>query len=161
MVAIDERNEKMQSTRVDLLQFHWNDYRDRQYMDALLYLQDIRNAGVIGEVGLVNFDAIRTDEICTQFPGLVVSNQVQVSGLLRDQESRPAGALRLWCFDDPCTSSLPSLSHPVGGGAPILARDRIVRCFMILYPGLRDEWERQEARRDLWPTSPSYPPINA
>jgi len=67
-------------------------------MDALQHLQDIRNDGAIGEVGLVNFDAIRTDEICTQYPGLVVSNQVQVSVALRNQESRPEGALRSWCF---------------------------------------------------------------
>lgn len=48
-------------------------------MDALHYLEEIKEAGDITEVGLVNFDAARTDEICTQFPGLIVSNQVQVS----------------------------------------------------------------------------------
>lgn len=48
-------------------------------MNALNYLQELKESGDITEVGLVNFDAARTDEICTQFPGLIVSNQVQVS----------------------------------------------------------------------------------
>lgn len=77
--AIDERKEKMAYDHVDLLQFHWQNYFDRQYMDALHYLQEIKEAGDITEVGLVNFDSARTDEICTQFPGLIVSNQVQFS----------------------------------------------------------------------------------
>jgi hypothetical protein len=35
--------------------------------------------GLISAVGLVNFDTIRTDEICTQLGhGAIVSNQVQV-----------------------------------------------------------------------------------
>lgn len=50
-------------------------------MDALTYLQDIKCATpnpLILEIGLCNFDSAHTDEICTQFPGLVVSNQVAV-----------------------------------------------------------------------------------
>ncbi|KAG8970377.1 hypothetical protein FRC05_000623 [Tulasnella sp. 425] len=54
-------------------------------MDALHYLQEIKEAGDITEVGLVNFDSARTDEICTQFPGLIVSNQVQCGGFLSDK----------------------------------------------------------------------------
>ncbi|KAG8982460.1 hypothetical protein FRB90_006781, partial [Tulasnella sp. 427] len=77
--AIDERKEKMKYDHVDLLQFHWQDYDDRQYLIALQYLQELKEAGEITEVGLVNFDTARTDEICTQLPGVVVSNQVQFS----------------------------------------------------------------------------------
>ena len=48
-------------------------------MTALRYLQDLQANGLITALGLVNFDAVRTDEICTQLgPGAIVSNQVQV-----------------------------------------------------------------------------------
>jgi diketogulonate reductase-like aldo/keto reductase len=48
-------------------------------MTCLRYLQDIQRDGHINALGLVNFDAVRTDEICTQLgPGSIVSNQVQV-----------------------------------------------------------------------------------
>jgi diketogulonate reductase-like aldo/keto reductase len=48
-------------------------------MTALRYLQDMQRDGHINALGLVNFDAVRTDEICTQLgPGSIVSNQVQV-----------------------------------------------------------------------------------
>jgi len=51
-------------------------------MTALRYLQDMQRDGHINALGLVNFDAVRTDEICTQLgPGSIVSNQVQVCPL--------------------------------------------------------------------------------
>jgi hypothetical protein len=51
-------------------------------MTALRYLQDMQRDGHINALGLVNFDAVRTDEICTQLgPGSIVSNQVQVCSL--------------------------------------------------------------------------------
>jgi diketogulonate reductase-like aldo/keto reductase len=60
-------------------QFHWQDYNDNRYMMALQHLRDLQSEGLIAAIGLCNFDAIRTDEICTQLgPGAIVSNQVQV-----------------------------------------------------------------------------------
>jgi diketogulonate reductase-like aldo/keto reductase len=48
-------------------------------MSALEILHDLQSEGLITAIGLCNFDAIRTDEICTQLgPGVIVSNQVQV-----------------------------------------------------------------------------------
>jgi aryl-alcohol dehydrogenase-like predicted oxidoreductase len=71
---------RMQTARVDLLQFHWNDYSDSGYLVALRHLRDLQNEGQICALGLCNFDSIRTDEICTQLgPGVIVSNQVQFS----------------------------------------------------------------------------------
>jgi len=70
----------MQSSRVDLLQFHWNDYSDRRYITALQLLQDLQKEGLISTLGLCNFDAIRMDEICTILgPRSIVSNQIQFS----------------------------------------------------------------------------------
>lgn len=61
------------------LQFHWQDYSDKNYLTALHTLLDLKTEGLISAIGLCNFDAIRTDEICTELgPGAIVSNQVQV-----------------------------------------------------------------------------------
>ncbi|KAE9410288.1 Aldo/keto reductase [Gymnopus androsaceus JB14] len=78
--AVKDRMERMQSDRVDLLQFHWQNYSDRGYLKALEILQSLKTKGWISALGLCNFDSIRTDEICTQLgPGVISSNQVQFS----------------------------------------------------------------------------------
>jgi Aldo/keto reductase family len=69
----------LRSHLADRVQFHWQDYKDKGYLDALCILNDFRREGHISAIGLCNFDTIHTDEICTQLgPGVVVSNQVQV-----------------------------------------------------------------------------------
>jgi diketogulonate reductase-like aldo/keto reductase len=91
--AVQERIARMGLTRLDILQvniasfpkttpelsqFHWNDYNNSGYMAALDHLNDMRREGVIGAMGLVNFDTIRTDAICTSLGReAIVSNQVQ------------------------------------------------------------------------------------
>ena len=35
-------------TRLDCLQFHWWDYNDKRYMDALKHLSDLQSEGKIG-----------------------------------------------------------------------------------------------------------------
>ncbi|THH04176.1 hypothetical protein EW145_g5711 [Phellinidium pouzarii] len=78
--AIKERLDRMRGVSVDLLQFHWQDYSDKGYLEALRHLKDLQAEGFIKAIGLCNFDSIRTDEICTQLgPGAIVSNQVQFS----------------------------------------------------------------------------------
>ncbi|PPQ74935.1 hypothetical protein CVT24_002969 [Panaeolus cyanescens] len=78
--AVIERMERMRSRQVDLLQFHWQDYSDKNYLAALNYLLELQDEGLIASIGLCNFDTIRLDEICTQLgPGAIVSNQVQFS----------------------------------------------------------------------------------
>ncbi|KAF8200095.1 NADP-dependent oxidoreductase domain-containing protein [Pholiota molesta] len=78
--AVLERMERMRTNRIDLLQFHWQDYSDKGYITALEFLLDLKIHGAISAIGLCNFDAIRTDEICTELgPGAIVSNQVQFS----------------------------------------------------------------------------------
>ncbi|KAJ3828567.1 NADP-dependent oxidoreductase domain-containing protein [Lentinula raphanica] len=78
--AIQERMERMQINRIDLLQFHWQDYSHKGYLKALEILQGLKTQGWISALGICNFDSIRTDEICTQLgPGVISSNQVQFS----------------------------------------------------------------------------------
>ncbi|KAI0823304.1 Aldo/keto reductase [Trametes gibbosa] len=79
-VAIQDRLNRMKTQRIDLLQFHWQNYADPGYFTALQHLQDLQHEGKISLIGLCNFDSERTDEICEALgPGSVVSNQVQFS----------------------------------------------------------------------------------
>ncbi|RDX50104.1 aldo/keto reductase [Lentinus brumalis] len=78
--AVNERRERMKSERVDLLQFHWQDYDHPGYLTAMHHLRDLQREGKISLLGLCNFDTIHMDEICTELgPGSIVSNQVQFS----------------------------------------------------------------------------------
>ncbi|KAF4588402.1 hypothetical protein EYR40_009952 [Pleurotus pulmonarius] len=78
--AVQERLQRMSTDRVDLLQFHWQDYSDKGYLIALQYLCDLQMEGRLSAIGLCNFDTKRTDEICTQLgPGLIATNQIQFS----------------------------------------------------------------------------------
>ncbi|KAF8179923.1 NADP-dependent oxidoreductase domain-containing protein [Mycena galopus ATCC 62051] len=78
--AVRQRMERMRCERIDLLQFHWQDYELQQdYLQAIDILTQLKAEGLIAAIGLCNFDSARTDEICTRFPGVIVSNQVQFS----------------------------------------------------------------------------------
>ncbi|KAJ7075299.1 Aldo keto reductase [Mycena belliarum] len=77
--AVRQRMERMRTERVDLLQFHWQDYDNHDYIAALGILLDLQRRGLIAAIGLCNFDAPRTDEICARFPHTIVSNQVPFS----------------------------------------------------------------------------------
>ena len=50
---------RMNVSSIDLLQFHWWDYNNPYYMDALKYLTDLRDNGIIKNIGLTNFDTER------------------------------------------------------------------------------------------------------
>ncbi|WP_458720844.1 aldo/keto reductase [Candidatus Nitrosocosmicus sp. R] len=70
---------------LDLLQFHWWDYNNPYYMDALRYLSDLRDEGIIKNVGLTNFDTDRIQLMIDS--GLqIVSNQIQYSIIDRRPE---------------------------------------------------------------------------
>ena len=69
---------RMDVEAIDLLQFHWWDYQDERYLDALAHLSQLRDEGLIRHVGLTNFDTERLQRIIAS--GVtVVSNQVQYS----------------------------------------------------------------------------------
>jgi aryl-alcohol dehydrogenase-like predicted oxidoreductase len=74
---------------LDLLQFHWWDYRDAGYLDALKHLADLRDEGQIRHLALTNFDTERLRVIADHGIG-VVSNQVQYSLVDRRPEMRMA-----------------------------------------------------------------------
>jgi aryl-alcohol dehydrogenase-like predicted oxidoreductase len=87
--AIATSQRRMATDRLDLLQFHWWDYADRRYLDALAHLADLRDAGAIRHLALTNFDTERLAGILERGIG-VVSNQVQFSLIDRRPEARMA-----------------------------------------------------------------------
>ena len=75
---IDKSLEKMNTNCLDLIQFHWWDYNNPSYIDALVHLSNIRDKGKIRHIGLTNFDTERLQIILDQ--GIeIISNQVQYS----------------------------------------------------------------------------------
>jgi aryl-alcohol dehydrogenase-like predicted oxidoreductase len=77
---------------LDLLQFHWWDYRDDRYLDALKHLADLQAEGKIRYLGLTNFDTEHL-QIVLDAGIPIVSNQVQFS--LIDQ--RPLVKMAQFC----------------------------------------------------------------
>jgi aryl-alcohol dehydrogenase-like predicted oxidoreductase len=76
---------KMNVGSLDLLQFHWWDYSNPYYIDALRYLFDLRDERLIKDVGLTNFDT-ETIQTITDSNLKIVSNQVQYSIIDRRPE---------------------------------------------------------------------------
>ena len=75
---VDISLRRMNVERLDLLQFHWWDYDDLRYLDAMERLAELRDEGKIHRLALTNFDTQRLREIADH--GIrVVSNQVQYS----------------------------------------------------------------------------------
>jgi aryl-alcohol dehydrogenase-like predicted oxidoreductase len=75
---IDQSLEKMKTDCIDLLQFHWWDYNDSSYLDAMNNLSKLQNEGKIKHIGLTNFDTERV-KIMKEHGHNIVSNQVQYS----------------------------------------------------------------------------------
>jgi aryl-alcohol dehydrogenase-like predicted oxidoreductase len=76
--AIGESLRRMDTPALDLLQFHWWDYEDPRYLDALGHLADLRESGKIRHLALTNFDTRHLETILDR--GIpIASNQVQYS----------------------------------------------------------------------------------
>jgi aryl-alcohol dehydrogenase-like predicted oxidoreductase len=82
---IERSLRRMSISSLDLLQFHWWDYNNPYYMDALRYLSDLRDKGIIKHMGLTNFDTERM-QIMIDSKLQIVSNQVQYSIIDRRPE---------------------------------------------------------------------------
>ena len=82
---IERSLRRMNVSSLDLLQFHWWDYNNPYYMDALNYLSELRDEGRIKHIGLTNFDTERI-QIMRDSDIQIVSNQVQYSIIDRRPE---------------------------------------------------------------------------
>lgn len=82
---IDISLRRMDVETLDLLQFHWWDYSDKRYLDALKHLSDLKEEGKIRHLALTNFDTEHL-RIITEHDITIVSNQVQFSLIDRRPE---------------------------------------------------------------------------
>jgi aryl-alcohol dehydrogenase-like predicted oxidoreductase len=92
--AVGVSRRRMGVDCLDLLQFHWWDYSDAGYLDALKHLADLRDEGQIRHLALTNFDTERLRVIADHGIG-VVSNQVQYSLV----DHRPETRMAPFCHD--------------------------------------------------------------
>lgn len=90
--GVQERLDRLGVTRVDLLQFHWWSFEHPAWLDALHEMAALREEGLIGEIGVTNFDAAHLHLALADGVPLV-SNQVSFSVIDR----RAAGDLRALC----------------------------------------------------------------
>ena len=90
--GVEQRRERLGVPRVDLVQFHWWQYRHPAYLDAMLELDRLRREGHVGHLGVTNFD---TDHLrlLVKHGIPVITNQVSFSLLDR----RPAGRMTELC----------------------------------------------------------------
>lgn len=89
---IDISLRRMDVKSLDLMQFHWWDYRDPNYLDALKYMAELQTEGKIKHLALTNFDTEHL-QIITEAGIKIVSNQVQFSVLDR----RPQVSMVKFC----------------------------------------------------------------
>ncbi|MBD6619458.1 aldo/keto reductase [Komarekiella sp. 'clone 1'] len=69
---------RMDVESLDLMQFHWWEYQDKNYLDALKYMTELQTEGKIKHLALTNFDTEHL-KIITEAGIKIVSNQVQFS----------------------------------------------------------------------------------
>jgi aryl-alcohol dehydrogenase-like predicted oxidoreductase/enamine deaminase RidA (YjgF/YER057c/UK114 family) len=91
--GIGERLQRLGVPCIDLMQFHWWDYRHPAYLDAFEHLQTLKREGRIAHLGVTNFD---TDHLrLLRLEGVpVATNQVSFSLLDR----RAAGRMSELCL---------------------------------------------------------------
>ena len=86
--------ERLQVSRIDLMQFHWWTFEHPAYIDAMLELARLREEGLIAHLGLTNFDTAHLRLLLKQ--GVpIASNQVCLSLLDR----RAAEAMSALCLE--------------------------------------------------------------
>ena len=83
--SIESSLSRMHVSSLDLIQFHWWDYTNPYYMDALKYLSDLKNTGSIKHLALTNFDTEHLQMIIDS-DIQITSNQIQFSIIDRRPE---------------------------------------------------------------------------
>jgi aryl-alcohol dehydrogenase-like predicted oxidoreductase len=125
---------------LDLFQFHWWDYGDQSYLDALKHLTDLQSEGKIHHLALTNFDTERL-RVITDHGIRIVSNQVQYSLVDRRPEARMAA----FCRDHAVT--LLAYGALLGGllsekylGRPEPTRPELNTASLQKYKNMIDAW---------------------
>ena len=82
--AVQLALDRMKQTSIDLMQYHAWHYPDPSWLDALFYLTELKQEGLIKNIGVTNFDAAHLRVACAS--GIpIVSNQI--SNSLIDQRA--------------------------------------------------------------------------
>lgn len=89
---IEQSIKRMKVQSIDLLQFHWWDYINTSYLDALYHLSKLCDEGKIRYMGLTNFDTERM-QLMVEQGYKITSNQVQYSIL----DQRPQARMTPFC----------------------------------------------------------------
>ncbi|EYD76031.1 aldo/keto reductase family [Rubellimicrobium mesophilum DSM 19309] len=90
--GVRERLDRLGVARVDLLQFHWWSFEHPAWLDALREIEALRQEGLVGAIGVTNFDAAHLAlALSDGIP--IASNQVSFSLIDR----RAAGPLTTLC----------------------------------------------------------------
>jgi aryl-alcohol dehydrogenase-like predicted oxidoreductase len=94
--AIDHSLMRMKKEQIDLLQFHWWDYENKYYYNAMSSLMHLRDSATpkIKNIGLTNFDTKHMVDLIEQ-DAPIVSNQVSFSIL----DSRPLKLMVPACLE--------------------------------------------------------------
>jgi len=93
--AIKERCDRLQTDKIELLQYHaWN-FANPYWLDALIYLQELKTEGLIGAIGTTNFDTAHL-RIAKSSGINLISNQISYS--LIDQ--RGGGKMANYCAEN-------------------------------------------------------------
>ncbi|MDZ7631072.1 MAG: aldo/keto reductase [Gemmatimonadaceae bacterium] len=86
--AVERAVRRLQHQPIDLMQFHAWTFADAHWLDALGYLNDLKQDGLIRHVGVTNFDAAHLRiAVASGIP--ILTNQVSFDRLL-DQRARAA-----------------------------------------------------------------------
>ena len=76
--AVQLALDRMKQTSIDLMQYHAWYYPDPSWLDALFYLTELKQEGLIKNIGVTNFDAAHLRVACAS--GIpIVSNQISHS----------------------------------------------------------------------------------
>ncbi|WP_227498616.1 aldo/keto reductase [Synechococcus sp. PCC 7336] len=134
---------------LDLLQFHWWDYSDPRYLDALQHMVDLQGEGAIRHLGVTNFDTEHLGKIADSEVELV-SNQVQFSLVDR----RPLQFMVPFCLERGI--KLLAYGTLCGGllsqvylDAPEPQLDRLATVSLRKYKQMVDVWGGWELFQDL------------
>ena len=93
--AVQARLDRLQTKKVDLLQYHAWKFSNPYWLDALIYLQELKEEGLIGAIGTTNFDTAHL-RIAKSSGVDLVSNQISYSLIDR----RGGGQMANYCADN-------------------------------------------------------------
>lgn len=150
--AVSTSLRRMRVDSLDLLQFHWWNYANPAYLDALSHLADLQQQGKIRHLALTNFDTEHLRLIVKR--GIrIVSNQVQYSLIDR----RPEAHMAAFCQEH----GIHLLAYGVLGGGLLSekhlwrnepGRSALTTASLAKYKQMVDTWGNWELFQELLAT---------